>query len=87
MNKKIVAQNGTVLIGVDVHTASHVVTVKVVGQEGMAGTCTLSPNREAWRSFLKRLPGCDTNPPSNVKKRSNGKRRVSESFLLKRRPP
>lgn len=33
MNKKIVAQNVTVLIGVDVHTASHVVTVKVAGQE------------------------------------------------------
>lgn len=59
MYKKIVAQNVTVLIGVDVHTTSHVVTVKVAGQEGVAGTCTLSPNREAWRSFLKRLPGCE----------------------------
>lgn len=59
MNKKIVAQNRTVLIGVDVHTTSHVVTVKVPGQEGVAGTCRIAPNREAWRSFLKRLPGCD----------------------------
>ena len=58
MNKKIVAQNVTVLVGVDVHTASHVVTVKVAGQE-MAGTCRLSPCREAWRSFLRRFPGCE----------------------------
>jgi len=57
MNKRIVAQNRTVLVGVDVHTKSHVVTIKV-GSEIM-GTCTLSPNRDAWRSFLKRVPGCE----------------------------
>ena len=58
MNKKIVAQNRTVLLGVDVHTASHVVSVKVAGQE-MAGTCSMAPSRDAWRSFLRRFPGCE----------------------------
>lgn len=57
MNKRIVAQDRTVLVGVDVHAKSHVVTVKV-GRE-IAGTITMSPNRDAWRSFLKRFPGCE----------------------------
>jgi len=57
MNKKIVAQNCTVLVGADVHTNSHVVTVKVMRE--VVGTCRLSPNKDAWRSFLKRFPGCE----------------------------
>jgi len=57
MVKKIVAQDKTVLVGVDVHTKSHVVTIKVM--RDVVGTCRLSPNKEAWRSFLKRFPGCE----------------------------
>jgi len=57
MNKKIVAQNRTVFIGADVHTRKHVVSVKT-GRE-ILGTCNLSPNPDAWRSFLKRFPGCE----------------------------
>jgi len=57
MNKKIVAQNSTVMVGADVHTKKHVVSVKT-GRE-VLGTCNLSPNPEAWRSFLKRFPGCE----------------------------
>lgn len=57
MSKRIVAQNETVVIGADVHMNKHVVTVKV-GRE-IAGTSHLSPNPEAWRTFLKRFPGCE----------------------------
>ncbi len=59
MVKKIVAQNCTVLVGVDVHTKSHMVTVKVSGE--IVGTWKMSANRDAWRSLLKRFPGCGLN--------------------------
>ncbi len=57
MSKRIIAQDETVLVGVDVHTRSHVVTVKV-GKE-IRERCTLSPRADAWRSYLKRFPGCE----------------------------
>lgn len=56
MNKKIVAQNETVVIGADVHAKKHVVTVKFNDQ--IKGTKHLAPNPDAWRSFLSRFPGC-----------------------------
>jgi len=57
MSKEIVAQNRTVMIGVDVHTRSHVVAVKV-GRE-IVDRCTLSPAPKAWQTYMKKFPGCE----------------------------
>ena len=59
MRKKIVAQNETVVVGADVHMNKHVVTVKAGGE--VKGTNHLAPTPEAWRSFMKRFPGCQVN--------------------------
>jgi transposase len=56
MIKKIVAQDSEVVIGADVHTKKHVVTVKAYGE--LKGAKQLPPTPEAWRSFLKSFPGC-----------------------------
>ena len=56
MNGKIVAQDTEVKIGVDVHTGSHVVTVKV-GNKIVERT-KLRPAAEVWNKYLKRYPGC-----------------------------
>ncbi len=56
MNGKIVAQDTEVKIGVDVHTGSHVVTVKV-GKKIVERT-KLRPAAEVWNKYLKRYPGC-----------------------------
>jgi len=56
MSKRIVAQDETVVVGADVHMNKHVVTVKVA--EEVKGTSHLPPTPEAWRSFIKRFPGC-----------------------------
>ena len=56
MSKKIVARNSEVVVGVDVHTDSHVVAVKegkqIIDRYRMNGT------REDWASYLKKFPGC-----------------------------
>lgn len=57
MSKKIVAQNEAVVIGADVHMSKHVVTVKARNE--IVGTTHLAPNPEAWRTFIKKFPGCD----------------------------
>ena len=57
--KKIVAQNEKVVMGVDVHTRSHVVAVKV-GRE-LVQRVTLSAQAKAWRRYLERFPGCELN--------------------------
>lgn len=56
MTKRIIAQDETVVIGADVHMNKHVVTAKV-GKE-RKGAVHLSPNPEAWRTFINRFPGC-----------------------------
>jgi transposase len=58
MNKKIVAQNKQVLVGVDVHVNKHVVTCKIDGVH--TGTVHLRPNHPRdWENFIGRFPGCD----------------------------
>ncbi|MEW6201515.1 MAG: IS110 family transposase [bacterium] len=57
MRNKSIAQDRTVLVGVDVHTKSHVVAVKVNGE--IAQRRTLVPSREQWRCFLEQFPGCE----------------------------
>ena len=56
MNKKIVAQNSEVMVGVDVHTDSHVIAVKkdkaIIERFRMRGT------REEWQGYLEKFPGC-----------------------------
>lgn len=56
MNRRIVAQNSEVVVGVDVHTESHVVAVKeckeIIDRYRMKGT------REEWKDYLKKFPGC-----------------------------
>jgi len=57
MNKKIVAQNTEVVIGVDVHTTSHVVTAKT-GKE-FVDQRRIGPDRRAWSCYLEKFPGCN----------------------------
>lgn len=57
MSKRIVAQNEVVVIGADVHMNKHVVTAKARGE--IVGTEHLAPTPEAWKTYLKRFPGCD----------------------------
>jgi len=56
MNKKIVAQNSEVVVGVDVHTDSHVIAVKegknIVDRFSSRGTL------KEWRDYLRKFPGC-----------------------------
>ena len=56
MNKKIVAQNCDVVIGVDVHAESHVLAAdvldRIVDRYRMVGV------RQDWQSYLERFPGC-----------------------------
>jgi transposase len=55
--EKIIAQNEKVVIGTDVHTRKHVVTVKI-GNDRYEKARHLFPDIEAWRNFLRRFPGC-----------------------------
>ena len=56
MSKRIVAQNSEVVVGVDVHTDSHVIAVKkerdIIDRFRMRGT------REEWAKYLKKFPDC-----------------------------
>ncbi|MEW6201833.1 MAG: IS110 family transposase [bacterium] len=57
-SKEIIAQDSTVLVGVDVHTAEHVVAVKVDGEIVCKGV-KIAPMPEEWERFMKRFPGCE----------------------------
>ena len=57
MLKGIIAQNEQVVIGVDVHTKKHVVTVKTADGEYHRAT-HIHPSKAAWEEFLKKFPGC-----------------------------
>jgi transposase len=56
MNRTIVAQDSEVVIGVDVHTDSHVVAVKA-GKD-IVDRISMKGRREEWGRYLKRFPGC-----------------------------
>jgi transposase len=58
-NRNIVAQDTKVLVGADVHTNKHVVSVKVGDEREVRGPWQLSPNPAAWKSFLRKFPGCE----------------------------
>ena len=57
MSKKIIAQDSEIVIGVDVHTDSHVIAVKegtqIVDRYSIKGSI-----KEEWAKYLKRFPGC-----------------------------
>lgn len=58
MTKKIIAQNRKVLVGVDVHTDSHVIAVKADGE--IINRYTIrGDKKEEWVKYLKRFPGCE----------------------------
>jgi transposase len=58
-SKNIVAQDTRILVGADVHTNKHVVSVKIGNEKEARGPWHLSPKAEAWKSFLKKFPGCE----------------------------
>ena len=57
MSKRILAENSRVVIGVDVHTDSHVVAVKrdglIIDMVKMAGTDS------QWAAYIRRFPACE----------------------------
>lgn len=57
MNKKIVAQDKQVLVGVDVHTNKHVITCKIDGE--FTKTIHLRPEVKEWEKVISRFPGCE----------------------------
>lgn len=58
-SRNIVAQDTRVLVGADVHTRKHVVSVKIGDEKEARGPWQLSPRAEAWKSFLRKFPGCE----------------------------
>src|SRR4030042_7215499 len=58
-SRNMVAQDTRVVVGADVHTRKHVVSAKIGEEKNARGPWQLSPKAAAWKSFLRKFPGCE----------------------------